>query len=137
MQFHGILAAPSPPCQQNPQTRITTFYPQAATRNTAAEMFRIVWLSVSGDYAHILIHLSLGKQSYRINFEDKVTAYNQIHSDLESQVTKKRRLASLQAQTRTIRHIDFLRADISSRATYSQEDCQQTLADRRVFKTLK
>ena len=45
--------------------------------NTAAEMFRIVWLSVSGEYALILIHLSLGQQSYRINFEDEVTTYNQ------------------------------------------------------------
>ena len=61
----------------NPQTRINTFYPQAATRNTAAEMFRIVWLYVSGEYAQILIHLSLGQQSYRTNFEDEVTTYNQ------------------------------------------------------------
>ena len=61
-----------------PQTRINTFYPQAATQNTAAEMFRIVWLSVSGEYAQILIHLSLGQQSYRINFEDEVTTYSQL-----------------------------------------------------------
>ena len=39
------------------------------------------------------------------------------HSHLESQVTKKRRLALLQAKARTIRHIDSIRADISSRAT--------------------
>ena len=64
-------------CTQNRQTRIDTFYPQAATRNTAAEIFRIVWLSVSGVYAQILIHLSLGQQSYRTNFEDEVTTYNQ------------------------------------------------------------
>ena len=49
-------------CTHNPQIRINTFYPQAAARNTAAEMFRIIWLSISGEYAQILIHLSLGQQ---------------------------------------------------------------------------
>ena len=29
------------------------------------------------EYAQILIHLSLGQQSYRTNFEDEVTTYNQ------------------------------------------------------------
>ena len=51
--------------------------PSTATRSTAAEMFHIVWLSVSGEYDQILIHLSLGQQSYRTNFEDEVTTYNQ------------------------------------------------------------
>ena len=41
-------------------------------------MYRIVWLSVSGEYAEILIHLSLGLESYRTNFEDEITTYNQL-----------------------------------------------------------
>ena len=65
-------------CTQNLQTRINTFYPQAVIRNTAAEMFRIVWLSVSGKYTQILLHLSLGQQSYRGSFEDEVTTRKQL-----------------------------------------------------------
>ena len=90
--------------------------PSSCHQNTAAEMFRIVWLSVSGQYAQILIHLSLGQQSYRTNFEDEVTTYNQYPQRPRRPDHKKRRLASLQAKARTIRYIDYLRADISSRA---------------------
>ena len=91
-------------CIRNLQTRIHTFHPQAATRNTAAEIFRIDWLSVSGEYAQILIHLSLWQQSNQASFEDDVNNTQAVVTPTSrEQITKKGIFVSLQAKARTIK----------------------------------